>query len=203
MRGVAGRAATIVSAVVAAFLAAQCREGVPRVDDDPRKRPGYVVDSIFPPEEMLRRFRIGLDSVSRLNGPTSRDALVLEFFSGLRRGQRSAVETLAMTRAEFAWIVFPASKWSREPYRQPPAVAWTLLQTGSDAGLSRLMTRSKDFEPVSYSCPAPERDGQLELYDGCLVTLRDITGEVRTMRLFGTIVNAGGRYKFSGFGNDF
>lgn len=189
----------IASAVMAVLFVA-CRD---RATQAPAQRSGYVVDSILPPGEALRRFRAGLDSPRALAGPTSRDSLVHSFFVGVRNRDRPALESLAVTRAEFAWLIFPQSRWSSSPYRQPPDVAWMLLRANSDGGLTKLLNRAGDLHLYSYTCPdSAEREGHMRLWPRCVVHLRDGIQQ-RSLRLFGTIVELGGRYKFAGYANSF
>lgn len=199
MRAVS-RAAMIASAVMAA-LSAGC--DVPAGQDAPEHPPGYVVDSILPPAEALRRFRAGLDSPATLDGPRSRDSLVRRFLSGVAARNRAALDSLAMTRAEFAYLVFPQVRWSKPPYSQPPDVAWMLFRANSRTGLTRLLERADRLRLQSYTCPdSAERDGTLRLWTGCTVRVID-GGRSRELHLFGTIIELAGRYKFAGFNNDF
>ena len=164
--------------------------------------PGYVIDSVLPPGEALRRFRVGLDSPAALAGPRSRDELVNRFFAAMRRKDRSALESLAIDRAEFAYLVFPASKWSKMPYNQPADVAWLLFQAKSGSGLTRLVGRADGFAPQGYRCARqPDTDGPLRLWAHCVVRVRE-GGSERDVRLFGTIVERDGRYKFAGYNSD-
>jgi hypothetical protein len=55
-----------------------------RQDSVNRAQPGYIVDSILPVEEQLRRFRSSItDTVHALDGAPSRDALVRSFVVSL------------------------------------------------------------------------------------------------------------------------
>ena len=194
------RVAMIASAVVATLVSATC--GAPK-SDAPQHPPGYVVDSILPPGEALRRFRAGLDSPATLAGLPSRDSLVRSFFRRVAAKNRAALDSLAMTRAEFAWLVFPQSRWSKPPYNQPPNIAWMLFRANSESGLTKLVNRSERFELLSYTCAdTAEHDGALRLWPKCVVHLKD-EGQSRDLHLFGTIIELGGRFKFAGFDNDF
>jgi len=151
----------------------------------------------------MRRFRVGLDSPAHLDGPARRDELVQRFFAALRNRDRSALERLALNRAEFAYLVFPRSRWINPPYNQPPDIEWLLLSAKSDAGLTRLIRRAESFELLSYDCGKPgEVDGPVTYWPGCLVRLRD-AGRWREVKLFGSIMELGGRFKFRDFNNAF
>jgi hypothetical protein len=165
--------------------------------------PGYVVDSILPPDEALRRFRDGLSQPVHLDGPPNRDQLVRRFFSVLRRRDRAALEALAIDRAEFAYLVYPELRTSRPPYRQLPDVTWLMLRANSDGGRAKLLQRALELDPISYRCARPaETEGQLRVWNGCLVRAR-YGGRVRHLRLFGAIIERNGRFKFAGFDTDF
>ena len=151
----------------------------------------------------LLRFRAGLDSPAVLAGAATREQLLQSFFTALRGGDRHALESLAITRAEFAYLVFPDSKWAKPPYNQPPHIEWLLLSQQSESGLTRLLRRAPRFELVSHACSSPpELDGAVRYWPGCLVRVRD-SGQVRDLKLFGAIVEIGGRYKFRDFNNGF
>jgi hypothetical protein len=162
-------------------------------------RPGTVIDSALPHGEAMRRFRAALDSPAHLDGPTRRDDLVQRFFAALREGDGPALQKLAVNRAEFAYLVFPQSRWSKPPYNQPPDIEWLLLSAQSEGGLTRLVRRAGTFELLSYSCSQPaEMDGPVKYWPGCLVRLRE-SGHLREMKLFGSIVELDGRFKFRDF----
>ena len=169
-----------------------------------RATPGYVVDSILPPEDALRRFRAGLDSITTLDGAPSREGLVRRFFAALDRRDASSLRALAITKTEFAWVVYPDSRLSRPPYYQPPEIAWMLLQNPSNTGFGRLLERVAGgrIQHTGYTCDAPEVDGRVALHRNCRVRM-SAAGEVANRKLFGTIVEHAGRFKFLGFDTDY
>jgi hypothetical protein len=172
------------------------RSALSASDSALRATPGYVVDSIHPPAEALRRFRVGLDSVTTLSGPRTRDELVTRFMTAVGAGDRVALERLAITRAEYAFLLYADLAVSRPPYRQPPEVAWLLLSTGNLGAIDKL-TRgvATRFELLDYDCPvAAELSGTVRLQRGCTIRTRE-AGVERLMKLFGTIVEHRGRWK--------
>ncbi|HMC55086.1 MAG TPA: hypothetical protein VKH19_07960 [Gemmatimonadaceae bacterium] len=193
----------VAIAIMAVLMCASCSGHASDAPEVPQHTPGYVVDSILPPGEAMRRFRAGLDSPAAFGGPTSRDSLVARFFAGVRRHNRAALDSLAMTRAEFAYFVFPSSRLSRPPYRQPPDIAWMLFHANSESGLTKLLNRSENYRLRSYTCAGTaEHEGTLALWRKCVVHLRDGV-QPRDLHLFGTIIEVGGRFKFAGYDNDF
>ena len=218
-----------VALVVAALLAttgctAEGRSAIPgssadsvRVDSIARARqdsinraqPGYVVDSILPVEEELRRFRAALpgDSATALiGGSRSREALVRRFVLALAANDTNDLRAMAVRGREFADLYYPESPYTRPPYRQSPALAWSLIQNPSTSGLTRLVRRlgGKPIVYLGHSCdPKIVREGKNVRYAGCLLRLVDEKGDTVTKRYFGSILERDGRFKFLSYTNQF
>jgi hypothetical protein len=171
--------------------------------------PGYVVDSALPPEETLRRFRMGLDSVTRFDdGATrSRDALVQRFARAVAKRDSAALRGMSLSRAEFAYLYFPSTQYVRPPYMTPPDVLWQLMHTRSESGMNRLVARvgGTEIRVAGYDCEStPEVEGVNRLYERCTVRYRPAGADsVERRRLFGSIIERDGRYKFVSYANDF
>lgn len=165
--------------------------------------PGYIVDSIHPPETTLRRFRAGLEEPHQLDGPRTRDELVRRFVAAVHARNAQALRALTISRAEFAYLVYPESRLSKPPYRQPPEITWFLLEAGTGAAVQKLVTRGADrFQLLGYRCPAlPEPEGALRIWTDCMVEAREGDSN-RELRLFGRIVERNGRFKFVGLQGD-
>lgn len=164
--------------------------------------PGRIVDSLLPPEEALRRFRVGLDTPTALDGPRSRDELVRRFVRAVQNKDRTALDSLLVTRAEYAFLVFPELRISRPPYDQPPEIAWILTGAATNSGLSKLLGRADRYQFGEYRCGgSPRAEGQLRVWSDCTVDV-SADGERRPARLFGAVIERDGRYKFAGFAND-
>jgi hypothetical protein len=164
-----------------------------------------VVDSIFPPEEALRRFREPLPMVSALDGAMpSRDSLVRRFVRAIEARDTSALRSIVMTRAEFAHLYFETSPHARPPAQQPPALVWFLHTQNSVKGVSRALDRfgGRPLGFRGYTCaPAPRVEGANTVWDDCLLHLgsgRDTT----SIRLFGGVIERDGRFKLLSYSND-
>lgn len=160
-------------------------------------------DSIY--LEAAGRFRAGLPRPGALTGGAdSRTALVREFVRLLAAGDTAGLKRLEITRAEFAFLLYPESPLVRPPYRQAPDIAWMLRSNGSRTGLRRLAERlaGQPIEYVSHECPEPVVEGGNRYWRGCRLTLRS-RGIITTARMFGGIVERGGTFKLESFGNDF
>ena len=173
----------------------------PRVEAAPA--PGSYVDSILPPEEEERRFREGLADPGVLaGGAGSREALVRAFVRAVAQSDTAAVRGMILSRAEFAYLYYPSTEFTRPPKRMSPALLWFLTMQESEKGIGRLFAR-RGGQPLGYvasrCAPEPRVEGANRLWDRCTVTLRDGKPE----RLFGTIVERGGRFKFVSYQNDY
>ena len=178
-----------------------------RQDSINRTLPGYVVDSIFPVDEELRRFRKALGGDSALvfsGGSPSREALVRRFVTALAASDTNEFRTMVVHGREFADLYYPVSPYARAPYHQPPQLAWSLIQNPSTDGLTKLL-RTMGGKPVSYvahKCdPRVLHEGRITRYAGCLVRIVDAKGDTTTRLMFGSIIELGGVYKFLSYTN--
>lgn len=168
--------------------------------------PGHVVDSILPVEEELRRFREGLVQPTTFEGGApSRESLVRRFVDQLAARDTAGLQAMVLTRAEFAWFVYPGSSYTRPPYRTPPGLVWMQLEGSGTKGLGRLLReRFTVKDHVDHSCNAtPIVEGEAKLWRGCTARVTLASGDTVSGRLFGVIVEHGGRFKFASYDNDF
>jgi hypothetical protein len=182
-----------------------------------------VVDSILPAEAELERFQAGLPMPDTLAaGAASREELVRRFVEALEAGDTLAIDALAISRAEFAHLYYPTSQYTLEPYRMSPALLWFIMGESGHKG-SRRAVRSfggRDFEYAGHRCdPEPRRESKNLLWTGCVLVRTRPAGDDLTspadadqgngeatydeqgIRLFGTIIERGGTFKFVSFAN--
>ncbi len=178
-----------------------------RQDSVNRAQPGYVIDSILPGEEELRRFRavVGARVSALSGGAKSLDGLVQGFVSSLERGDTVALSRMTLSASEFAWLVYPTSPFTKPPYRQAPGLVWMSISTPSNAGRRKLLQRvaGETLGLKGYRCERPvERQGENRLHVGCDLELTKANGAVSRTRLFGTIIERHGVFKIVSFDND-
>lgn len=177
------------------------------LDTSYRLRPGYVVDSVRPIAEELDAFQAGLPRPAALfGGAASREALVRRFLGALAHRDTTALAGMALTRAEFAWLVYPSSPFTRPPYRQSPGLVWVQLGQAGRPGLRRLAERlgGQPLAYIGHTCdPRPDREGENRLWRQCRVAYVRARRDTVRARLFGVIVERRGRFKFANFANDF
>lgn len=181
-----------------------------RQDSINRAQPGYVIDSILPVDEELRRFRlaIGGSPVATLqHASESRDALVRRIVDDVARGDSADLRATLVTPREFADLIYPSSPYTREPYRQAPGLVWSRIDNPSQSGFVRLLRRRArgGLSLRGYSCdPKPDRQGENRLWTGCTLSLESsATGAATRQRWFGTIIERDGKFKVVSFTNQF
>jgi hypothetical protein len=165
-----------------------------------------VIDSSLPLEEALRRFRVGLRVVKELSGgaPT-REALVRRFVRAVEQRDTAAVRAMVLSRAEFAYLYYPDSPFTRQPHEQMAGLVWFLTQSNSSKGITRAFDRLGG-QPLGYrghQCNVrPKRQGPNQLWENCVVRLGHGNSDAE-LRLFGSIIERDGRLKFVSYANDF
>lgn len=180
-----------------------------RQDSINRASPGYVVDSILPVEEEIRRFSVAIGGqpvVALAGGSVSREALVRRFMKALAEDDSADLRAMALSAREFADLVYPESPYTHPPYRQSPALVWNQIQNPSASGLTRLVRRLGE-QPLRYldhKCDAsPDRQGRNLVWTDCVLRLSGPNGDTTTHRLFGSIIQRGGKFKIASYSNEF
>jgi hypothetical protein len=180
-----------------------------RQDSINRTMPGYVVDSILPVEEELRRFRaaVGGDAAKTLeNGSASRDALVQRFMKSLRANDSADLRAMLLTSREFADLVYPESPYTHRPYRQAPSLVWMQIDQPSESGLTRAIRRlgGQRLRLIGSTCATkPDVQGGNRIWTDCSVRFVDTLGNTKTTKLFGSIIERERQFKFVSYVNDY
>jgi hypothetical protein len=168
---------------------------------------GNVVDSVFPMDVLLARFRKDLPKPAALHGEvTSRDTLVQRVVTALAANDTLAFEHLAVTRDEWAWLFFPTNVLSRPPYELPPGLAWFQLQENNRQGVFRALREfgGRKLDYRGYDCAdQPTVEGDNKIWIGCEVRLARDGAEPSPIRLFSAILERGGRFLILSYANDF
>jgi len=142
------------------------------------KTPGYVVDSLFTPEEDLRRFRAtvpGTPPRALIGGAPSTDALLRRYWTLLITRDTLAMSSLVVSRGEYAYLYFPFSREAAAG--MPPGAGWELILAQSGRGLTRALLHAESVGPratvVGTVCSdSPRLVGGGRLYGPCGVVLR-------------------------------
>lgn len=130
--------------------------------------------------------------------------LIDRFAGAVGEHDEAELRAITMNAAEFAYLYFPTSLFAREPYAQPPVVNWLLLEQNSLKGQARLL-RYYGGRPLNideYRCDGdPITEGSNRIWPNCFVRVVRTGGEVEEVRLFGSILERGGRFKFVSLAN--
>jgi hypothetical protein len=173
--------------------------------DSLRKTPGYVIDSVFTPEENLRRFQatVAAPADNRLSGGApSTDALLRRYWALLDAGDTLAMTPLIVSRAEYAYVYFPESIEGASG--MPPAVGWELIVRQSGRGLTRALFQAQRGPATvlrTLCSDEPRRMGKSVVYGPCGVVIRR-DGTEETLWLAKTLIERDGVHKLLGLQNE-
>ncbi len=163
-------------------------------------------DTLHSSEESLRRFRHTLTPVESL-APVfkSKEDLARAYVAAILSSDMRGIAQTLMTRAEFAWVYYPENPLSRPPYELPAGLAWFELEGNSLAGVRRALAtyggRGVVLRELQCSL-APVEQRTNRLWNGCVAVLRHEDGSDAEVRMFGTILERGGRFKLVTAAND-
>lgn len=175
------------------LAASSAREHVPVEEHRP-----IHVDSILPREEALRRFREGLTAPAGLSqAASSRNELIEAFVRAVEVKDTAALRGLTLTWEEFAYFYYPSTPASMPPYGLGPDVMWYLITENSNKGLGVILEKlgGKRIPIQRRSCDPAKPEGENRVYYPCQFVLRGPSGDTVSARLFGPIVERGGRFK--------
>lgn len=163
-------------------------------------------DVLLEMPQMIRRFQAPHPRVETLRGGAapSRDALVDAFISAVEDSSAVRLRSLRLDVAEFAWLYFPQSRYTQKPYELPPETLWLLIDQNGLKGEARLLRYfgGTSLGVEGYVCEdEPRREGPNAYWEACSVTIRGPEGS-KQMRLFGSIMERDGRFKFVSMTND-
>lgn len=167
-----------------------------------------VVDSIFPVEEEIRRFKAARGNVSTSeleHASASRDELVRRFMRGLEARDTAELRAMALSATEFIDLYYPTSIYSKPPYKQSPELVWMLIQQSGEKGIGRALQRygGTDQKFEGYECDAePLTSGENRVWEGCVIRWSPAQDIPSPIRLFGPIIERDGKLKFISYAND-
>jgi hypothetical protein len=193
-----------LSVMALLFLVAAC--GAAGVAEE-REARAVAGDSILDMPLMVERFQARNAAVAAFgaDAPRTREELIERFAMALRDGSVAALRQLTLSEAEFAYLYFPTSRFARPPYAQPPEVNWLLLEQNGLKGETRLLRHygGTAIDVAGHSCEAdPAVEGRNIVWSRCRVALRQEDGTVlEDVRLFGSIVERDGRFRFVSLAN--
>ncbi|HEX2079571.1 MAG TPA: hypothetical protein VHG08_17730 [Longimicrobium sp.] len=193
-----------IALAVLATLAAGCRDAA-----QPAEAAATRVDSIRPPAEALTRFRAGQPPTDSLSGgASSRDELVARLVQAVERQDSAAIRGLVLDRAEYAYLYFPSLQRMNPATNLQPEVMWMLHAQESEKGITRVLRRLGGGQARfgAYDCeeqPQVEGEGDIRYWHQCTVEVIAPDGQSAPLKLFGSVMEHGGRWKIVSYANDF
>lgn len=172
--------------------------------DSLRSLPGYVVDSIFPPDEALRRFQAtvqGAAPTGLTGGAADSVTLLKRYWTALLAKDTLAIRLLVVSHAEFAYLFFPESVAFASGMQ--PSAAWILYESSTGRGLTRAFGAAQGVDAttaqnVSTICrDRQSEEGRSLVYGPCGVVLRRGT-QRDTLWIASTLIRRDGVHKFLG-----
>ena len=166
---------------------------------------GGAVDSVVSRDTAMARFQRNLPSVTSLTGGApSRDLLVHRFVTALESRDSVALRSLLLDQSEFGRLYFPTTSQGRPPYNLTPQLMWFMIEGQTSNGYRKLLQRrsGKPLRVLGYQCDGQaRREGENTVWGPCVVLRQAETGDTLAERLFGQILERGGRYKFLSYAN--
>jgi hypothetical protein len=194
---------TRISAATLALivLAAGCRAG-----KDGEAQAAVRVDSAVAVTRALADFRRTVPETRELGGryAGNPDSLVARFVTALERSDSAAFMPMMMDRAEFAWLYYADDPQSRPPYELPPDIMWFQRMQQGEKGITRALQKfgGRPLAYRGYACADSATLGRNRVWRDCRLDVVDAAGERVKARLFGGIVERGGRYKILSYANE-
>jgi len=138
-------------------------------------------------------------------GDRSRESLVRRWVRAVETSDTTALRDLLITPEEFITFYYPASRFTRAPYRQSPRLLWFLMSSNSSQGAARVLQRhgGQPFGFRSFSCGTEEKVGTMQTWSDCRIQRRLDDGRDAEMRFFGGIIEREGMYKFLSYASDY
>ena len=134
----------------------------------------------------------------------SRDALFDQFVRAVEDSNAAVLRSLRLDVAEFAYLYYPPSRYTRAPYELPPATLWLLIEQNGLKGEARVLQHygGRSLNVNGYRCEdEPRTEGPNRLWEHCLLERADDTGQRFQERLFGSILERDGKFKFVSIAN--
>ena len=174
-------------------------------DEAPISAPQHV-DSVRPIDEEFRRFTadLGEPPVGLAGGAESLQALGRAFLRAVAERDTAGLRRLHLDRAEFAFLYYPTAPVSKPPYEMPPGLLWFQIEGISTGGVARLLDElgGREMRLDAVECTGAERQGENVLHSACLITYVRPDGERVTQKLFGNVLERGGRFKLVSYATD-
>lgn len=168
-----------------------------------REEPVTEVATTPAPDDQLAAFTADLDErpVRLRGGASSLNVLAERFVRGVQERDTAGIRSIHISKAEFAYLVYPTHPQARPPYSLPPEVMWMMTESSSAKALEKFVAtalrRSANIQSVV--CEGVTAQGKNRLHSGCVaIAAESSRGEELRIPL-GPIIEREGRFKFASF----
>ena len=133
------------------------------------------------------------------NSLDSPDYLGLAVVDALNREDIEQLDRLRVQREEYLNWIWPAFPASRPPNNFPGDFAWSNLNKKCNIGMKKWMDHfggvNLKFVDIRFDRPTEPYEG-FQLLRGTVLTLQNVAGEKRELKILGSVVVKNDRYKF-------
>lgn len=132
----------------------------------------------------------------------SKEAAARAVADAIAAGDVRRLEAIAISEAEFRNSIWPRLPASRPAVGMPVEYVWADTSTKSRGHLAQLLQThgGRRFEVQSVSFGRPTIDyGDFRVHREARLTVRTTQGDLRTVRLFGSMIEAAGAWKVFSF----
>ena len=206
MRSLHSRTLLLLTFAVAGAIA--CERGGSGSDTATRDvPPGYVIDSALPIDTLLARFRATIPDTptTLVGGESSPERLTRALLGAITAQDTATIRRLVLSRAEFAWLYYPHTRYTKRPYELGPELLWIQVSENSEKGIVRLLRRygGSPMRFDALDCPdSTTVEGPNAITGPCTVTFAAADSAARTLQIFGSIIARDGRVKFVSYSNE-
>jgi hypothetical protein len=201
------RTRALLLATVGLVAAASCARDAERTEAPRDLPPGYVIDSALPIDTLLARFRATIPDTptTLVGGERSPERLTRALLDAISGQDTATIRRLVLSRAEYAWLYYPHTRYTRPPYELGAELLWIQISENSEKGIVRLLRRygGSTLRYQALSCPdSSVTEGPNTLLGPCRVTFAAADSAARTLQIFGSIISRDGQVKFVSYANE-
>ena len=168
-----------------------------------REEPVTQVATTPAPEDQLAIFTANLDERPTLlrGGASSLNALAERFVRGVQERDTAGIRSIHVSKAEFAYLVYPTHPQALPPYSLPPEVVWMMTESSSAKALDKIVAMGirQGASIQSVVCEGVTSQGKNRVHSGCVAIAQESSRGEEIRIPLGPIIERDGRFKFASF----
>ena len=147
---------------------------------------------------LLTSILLGCEHREWKNGFNSPSEIGQAVVEALNQGDFRGLHQLRVTRKEYLSWMWPAFPASGPPYNYPEEFAWSNLDTKCSRAVKRLIKRHGEnnlsFVKLGFE-QKTEKYKDFQLLRSTVLTVKNDSGQQKTLKILGSVVEKDGRYK--------